>query len=488
MNILVFLVSMQLRLAYCELRRNLGRAAAIMLLALAALAIVAWNLVTWRTLGNVESMSLAKIGDGFGFLTLVTALTSAIGTILAFIYTPGKTAISFLLPLLPTTRWQRKMSADIVVIGIGCLMSGTEMFALLAITFKAAPTGHWPYIAVTFVSIVLAGATIAKALLDLALLVLTKLFSTMSENWCRNIAGGCTVILFMWMSSSAVLAFVGHGQEWDGWRLLKSLAARMVVEPDLAGIAVVIAIPVCAIFLTILLELVRNRFPMQMRVRTKRRALLTDAAPLIAKIWLELVQWMRFPSNGASIVMLGALSGALLLTFSRSSNSQNMFSIETILAFISMLGIGSFGATRAHHWIYPLSGKSNGWVIPKLISVALLWLAAFFLIAIFMVALGTWQWMPVVHQIPFLLVELAVSCVIGLLLPVSTEQDLSNLLAETTAMVFCGMAPFVLSLIVSWIGIQGCDVAVCALVFLAAIIAYFRIAKHRRYVLLVPVL
>jgi hypothetical protein len=106
-----------------------------------------------------------------------------------------------------------------------------------------------------------------------------------------------------------------------------------------------------------------------------------------------------------------------------------------LLTLVSAWGVGGYGPTRRHHWIYRTTGRPHGWVWPKFGAVTVVWASMVFVHGSWLVALTDWHVIDLVAVLPTLFVELVTGCVVGIPLPVSRESSISGAVAEAASMV-----------------------------------------------------
>lgn len=87
--------------------------------------------------------------------------------------------------------------------------------------------------------------------------------------------------------------------------------------------------------------------------------------PARTLVSLDIVEWLRFPTNATFLVFNVVILGVVLITV-RQADADAWFEVAALfLALASTVGVGSFGSTGAAHWIFNVSGRPRGWIAPK---------------------------------------------------------------------------------------------------------------------------
>jgi hypothetical protein len=149
---------------------------------------------------------------------------------------------------------------------------------------------------------------------------------------------------------------------------------------------------------------------------------------------LELRQWLRYPPNAVLLLFINGLCAAAVVSAALTGGDElGLFYVS--LGVASAIGIGCYGPTRRHHWLYRVTGNPAAWVGPKFRAVLLIWAGMMALYGTaFMLVSGAGP-IEFALALPMLFVELCASCALGLLLPVSRDQSIGGAVSEAVAVV-----------------------------------------------------
>jgi hypothetical protein len=389
---------------------------------------------TWslRSLGQEIQLN-AELG---ALLTVPVAgivfVMPALATVASALYTPDRTVISRMLAVLPLRESDRESATRWIVVVLGVVF-GSVWAAPLALQFLMTGSPAAGIVAAAACLLVaFCGALVAQVMLAGAELVAIAALGRRST-LTRALAGLVTMLLLaaVYFASlpaqgrapSGPIVPLGQAVGWSmqGWD-----------EGGLQVVALVILPTALVLTMTLL-----SRVPIHLlewrRSGTTGRTRWPPARTLVG---LETRQWLRFPNNAVMLVVVGGVAVASLTVWRASfSGSSGVLGVYLILTLIGTLGVGSFGPTRAHHWIYLLLGRPLAWVVPKLVSVLLIWASV---AGIYLTTLSiSTGWSPgeAVTMMPLHLIELAAGCVVGILLPVTREQSFGGAISESVAIV-----------------------------------------------------
>jgi hypothetical protein len=192
---------------------------------------------------------------------------------------------------------------------------------------------------------------------------------------------------------------------------------------------------------------------------------------------LEVIQAVRHPANLSAALLLAGLAGVLVASTRARSALLWPQGAVLVLAMISIVPIGSYGATWRAHWLYRCgSTRPTVWIGPKwtaMGAICAVLLAS--LTAIFLLTPG-WAVGVAVAVLPHLVTGFVAAMVVGLVLPVSEEQPLSSVASVVLAAgLAAGLSYLVDRVSDSYAGAA----AVAAVVTVGGVAAYVRLVSWR---------
>jgi hypothetical protein len=463
---------------YNDLARSLGsRLAARALVLVAALLLVAWVVVgTWQ-LGSQLAMTREIVPLLNAPVAAVVFSLSALSTLLATLYSPERTTLDDMLAPLPVSESTRRAATYWSTAAIGVVL-GAVWSAPLALEFLwwgGSPLASAAATALCFL-VAISGALFSHLVLQLAQVGTVMLLGRPSAI-SRGLAGLVTALSVLSMllaglpapgrESGGPLAPLGAALSWPllGWTEGATAAMVLVVLPvalAAAGVGV------------------STRSPARTRWRPRRRPRPAPRRPARTLTGLEVRQWFRYPSNAVMLVVyLGAALAAVTLWRDAVSSAGGQGAAFLLLTLVGTIGVGSFGPTRAHHWIYARAGRPGAWVAPKLTAVLCIWGGLVLVIAGLLHVTGVVSLGEILPLLPLHVVELTLGCLVGLLLPVDSEHSISGALSEGVA-VLCVVSATVVLGQVPWPSAPAYASAIAAL--LVALVAVYALVARRQTV------
>jgi hypothetical protein len=435
-------------------------------------------LAGWLVLGTYQLSSQLSLEEGTGELittpvTAVVFVLPAFATLLAGIYAPTRTMLNDMLAVLPVRERDRRSVLRWLAVVLGLIFGGVWV---LPLALEFALSAHSIGRAAASLAICLlygfAGACTAQALF-LALERLGNWIVGRTNVFTTGVAGlGVALALLLSLfagmpmgggTGSGVFAVIDDpllfaiGAPQGHWGTLPLFFAVLAALPFvLAGL---------------------DRLPRRDAAPSERRFGLAGLLPARTLVGLEVRQWLRYPSNAVMLLfMVGLTLAALTVWRDNLADAGWVTGAYFVFALAGTIGVGSYGPTRDHHWLYLVMRRPLAWVAPKLASVGVIWLGLFLTYFLLLTVLTDWNPQDGLTMLPMLVVELCTSCIVGLLLPVTREQSLGGSLSESVAVIV------VLSVVVGFQWLPwGDDLALylasCALVVGLLIGGYWAIAR-----------
>jgi hypothetical protein len=420
------------RIWFNDVARSLGSRAKARTLILAILAaICAWTVWSSLELGKQLGLDPETGREIAAPVASVLFAMPALATLMAVLYAPDRTLLSEMLSVLPVKEAHVRGATRWLTVAVG-FCGGLVVAAPLALQFVF--TGS--------VGVALAGvgyALFAALLGCLTTQLLTELmqvgaarFLGRSGVMAQGIGGLITaaLLLYAFMSSMPINGSDGKGVllplgDVLAWFLGGQVPAWWVL--CLVGGA----LPVFLIALGAL-EAVPRKESAPWRPRLGRPPTSSSNNPSF--MLLELRQWLRYPPNAVLLLFINGLCAAAVVSVALTGGDElGVFYVA--LGVASAVGIGCYGPTRRHHWLYRVTGSPTAWIGPKFRAVLMIW-------AVMMAVYGTAFMLvsgagpaEILLALPMLFVELCASCALGLLLPVSRDQSIGGAVSEAVAVV-----------------------------------------------------
>ena len=440
--------------------RAIGLIAALGALALAALG--------WSSAAMLDTVAgLDLVREAPAVVVGAVACLSALGALVACLYTPDRNVLVAHLSALPVPRQvlRRAARAQETLIGatLALLLTG-PILVQPVVTGPLEQRLRAAALLIGGVALVTVTTLVATRLLEalLGLLPLTPLIA-------RALAALAVLTGFAWMFMAAMpingntahgpAVPLGDGLVWAlgaawGWLVALAVAALTWGLWRASG----------------WLEPTNDAY--QRRNRTVRAV--RAAASLTA---LERRQWLRF---GPNLVMLVFLNGvALLGLLAVATSGGDQFGTSyLVLPILSAIGVGAFGPTRRVLWLYRVTGRATAWVLPKLLAVMSVWAVMIACYSTALVWLGQWTLLDLAWTLPLLAAEVLVAMWIGVLLPVSAEQSINGSVSEAATLVLLIALTAGMQSALGGITSLPVAVAIQAAVVLGALGGYLLVARQ----------
>jgi hypothetical protein len=356
-----------------------------------------------------------------------------LATVLTAVYAPTRTAFDNVLVLLPVTEQRRRAVVRWFSTTVGLLLGGVWALPFGLQVLLASPTSRMPLVALCIAGLMAGGALATQLIVELVGRALDLI--VVADSPIGRAAAG--VVAALAAAGALIAAIPGPGSPAGAGPLaLFGALFRDVVtgaRPAL-GVAVIGALPLALLAVTGILEWlprpVRRPDPIGLSVPTARAGK--------GLIGLEVVQWLRYPMNATLLIFVCGFTASAVLAWGRSGTTDQWFTVSLLLlAVVSTAGVGAYGATREHHWLYHTTRRPSAWISPKLIASTLVWAFLVSSVGLILWLFTPWRPSDVVVLMPGLAVEFLAGCLIGLAIPANREQSLSASLTEAVAALGC---------------------------------------------------
>ncbi|WP_395398575.1 hypothetical protein ACHMXB_12205 [Arthrobacter sp. UC242_113] len=420
------------RMWFNDLCRSLGSRTKAKLLVAAILAAVgAWTAWSSIELGKQLGMDPDTGREIAAPVASVMFTMPALATLMAVLYAPSRTLLTEMLSVLPVREAHVRGATRWLTVAVG-FFGGLLVSAPLALQFVFTGSAAVALAGVSYaIFAALLGCLATQVLTEVGQVVAARLLGR-NGVMVQGISGLLTagLLLYAFMTSMpmnggdgrGVLLPLGEVLAWllgapaPSWWVLGLVPASPMIL--LAALGVLEAVP-------------RKEFaPWRPRFFAGRN--LSAGRPSF--MVLELRQWLRYPPNAVLLLFINGLCAAAVVS-AAAAGGDELGLVYLALGVASAIGIGCYGPTRRHHWIYRVTGSPTAWIGPKFRAVLLIW-------AGMMVVYGTAFMLvsgggPVEFflALPMLFVELCASCALGLLLPVSRDQSIGGAVSEAVAVV-----------------------------------------------------
>jgi hypothetical protein len=398
---------------------------AVGVLLLAWLILGTRALITGVAFDAADARALAgPVGAQLFALPALIALFAAIST-------PDRTRLGDLLAVLPVPAFARTAAPRCLLVVLGVLVGGAWAFPLAWAFVGPLPAGQAVAALVCCVLIALLGATASQAGYALVESVGRAILGA-STSMVRGVGGAGIALVIGWM---LLLALPLQGRlEGAGPLVLLTTPLRWTVDGPASAAAAVAVLGTGVVFALLVLaagDLRLRRPPACARARWLRMR--TPSARTL--IGLDAAQWRRFPMNASFLVFNGVILAVVVLR-ARQTDPDTWFELAALfLALASTVGVGSFGATRAGHWMFNVAGRPRGWIMPKLAAAVLIWVIVLSTMALLFAMTTSWNIADSLALLPTLALELVVGLVVGLVIPVGREQSFGSAASEVVAVL-----------------------------------------------------
>ncbi|MFJ6077054.1 hypothetical protein ACIQC0_01965 [Pseudarthrobacter sp. NPDC092419] len=421
------------RIWFNDLARSLGSPArAKSLLIGIGAAMAAWTAWSSVELGRQLGLDAESGWQIAGPVAGVMFTMPALATLMAVLYAPSRTLLTEMLSVLPVRQAHTRAAVRWLTVAVG-LCGGLLIAAPLALQFAFAGSVR--------VAVIGLSSAVYAALLGA---LTTQVLVEVTQVAGGRLLGRNTVIIQgisgLAVAALLLLAFIAtmplNGRESGGpLRPLGDVLAWLLggPAPSWWAAAVAFGLPVLLIVALRLLESAPrpDMAPWRpgLRLRFRARAAHDDSL-----FRLELLQWIRYPSNAVLLLFINGLCIAAVVS-AAAAGADDLGLTYVALAVASSIGIGCYGPTRRHHWIYRIAGSPTAWVAPKFMAVVAVWSAMMAIYGTALVLLTGWEPFELVMTLPMLFVELCASCIVGLVLPVSRDQSIGGAVSEAVALI-----------------------------------------------------
>lgn len=411
--------------------RRAARSTLILSLALLAL---------WIVFGTLK-LSEVRLDFTTGTYSLVHPLVvtlfglPAMMTVFIAMYTVSDSLVENMLVVFPVRRRDRRIAASWMAIVLSTGLSVAVIVPLVIQVARSFPLGTGLAVSTCCALVALIGGAGALVIYE----AIQSAFVTVlgDGQTAKVLSGSASSVLIAWLVFRALpqlgdpygagpLAVLSAPLRWITDRPATSLPA------SLSAISVYIGIVLAA---TVSLR-VLNSIPPRRLIQPSRftgRLVRLSARSMLG---LEIRQWLRFPANATTLLFVQVISLTLTLGWgSRWSSDEWSATAYLLLALASTIGVGSFGATCSHHWIYRVARQPIGWALPKLGSVLIIWAFLIAEIILLLYALTSWQGGGLYELFVMCVTVVLAGCVVGIMLPVNRDQTLGGAISASVALI-----------------------------------------------------
>jgi len=373
---------------------------------------------------------------------LLAAFMSAVAlagllTVVTLSITPPRTALGDLLAVQPLSRGRRRLALEapghVLAIGAALALSGPAVVMTLRL-------GRWPWpvvprIVLGLVLFALLGSLACAVLYQAGVLLLARMLR-LPLPLARSVVALLLVVaigqqvLVLFKVELPAAAVVGRG--------VVALSLPLVGTPAHALLALgglLVLVGIAGSLLWALLDVRPASTAPALKVAVGLPPL---GIQRLVRVDLEARQWIRFPYNASvSGLLLGTAAAAAL--FSGRHSGAWPTELTLLLLLTAEVGVGGYGATWAHHWLYRSSpGSPSAWVAPKLAATTGWWALMVAGVSGLAALLANWQSGVLLSVLPQMAVVFVAGSLAGLLFPVSQEQSLSSVAAAGVAALGAG--------------------------------------------------
>ncbi|MDQ1058485.1 hypothetical protein QFZ23_002386 [Arthrobacter globiformis] len=422
------------RMWYNDLSRSLGSKAKAKTLVIAILAAIA----AWTAWSSVELGKQLGLDPETGREIAVPVASvmfamPALATLMAVLYAPSRTLLTELLSVLPVREAHVRGATRWLTVAVG-FSGGLLVSAPLALQFVFTGSAAVALVGVGYaVFAALLGCLATQVLTELAQVAAGRILGR-NGVMVQGISGLLTaaLLLYSFMTSMPMNGGDGRGVLLPLGEVLAWLLGA--TAPAWWVLVLVAASPVILLAALGLLEAApRKEFaPWRPRLGGTRTAKAASKGPTF--MVLELRQWLRYPPNAVLLLFINGLCAAAVVS-AAATGGDELGVFYVALGVASAIGIGCYGPTRRHHWMYRVTGTATAWIGPKFRAVLLIWAGMMAVYGTaFMLVSGAGP-VEFALALPMLFVELCASCALGLLLPVSRDQSIGGAVSEAVAVV-----------------------------------------------------
>lgn len=449
-----------------QLARGLGGRwrAVLLLVGLAAIGLAA---IGWSSMAMLDTVAgLDLVRDAPAVVVGAVSCLSALGALVACLYTPDRNILVTHLSPLPIERGVLRRAARAQELLVGATL------ALLL----TGPILVQPLVTGTLEQRLRAGAVLVGGVVlvtALTMLLTRSLESVLALLPLAAVIGRALAALvvlsgFAWVFLAAmpINGNIAHGPAVAMSDALLWALDRPAGWSAAAGIAV----------LAWAFWRLSGTWEVEGMARSGQRHSVRAVRAAASMTALERRQWLRF---GPNLVMLVFLNGVALLglLMMATNGGDQLGAAYLILPILSAIGVGAFGPTRRVLWIFRVTGRPTAWVVPKLLGVLSVWLVIIGLYGAALVWLGQWTLLELAWTLPLLGAEVLVAMAIGVVLPVSAEQSINGSVSEAATLVLLIALTLGVQSALAGITVLPVAIALQAGIVLAALAAYLLLAR-----------
>lgn len=360
-------------------------------------------------------------------LFALPALVALFGAIAA----PDRTHLGDLLALLPVPAPVRVAAPRYLCSALGVVVGGVWAFPL-AWGFATALPGVQPVLALTCCGLIALLGALSAQLSYTVVESVGRFILGVSTSTVRGVGGAAVALVVAWM---LLLALPIQGRVESAGPVVLVAAPLGWTATEVAPAFSAVLVLAASVTLATLALAAADMLPRPQVTRPLSRRFRVPGPPARTLVSLDIVQWLRFPTNATFLVFNVVILGVVLITV-RQADADAWFEVAALfLALASTVGVGSFGSTRAAHWIFNVSGRPRGWIAPKLAGVALLWSTLIATMMVLFTSTTSWNESDALSLLPTLALEMVVGCVVGLVIPVGREQSFGSAASEVVAVL-----------------------------------------------------
>ncbi|MGL5865585.1 MAG: hypothetical protein ACRCYX_06870 [Dermatophilaceae bacterium] len=428
MRVVVSVMRLTMRLWFNDIARSTGSKVQAMSL-VGGLVGVVLAFAVWTSIQSGRQLALADLNGVEvtygGLLFTVPALT----TVFSFLYVPSRSVVTEMLSVLPIDAGVVQMAIRMMTGSVGFLIGVIFTSPLWAPVVVANRLSGAP-LAAAMVAVSVCGVVTAVA----STTFLTAVFRVVARVGSMA-AMGCsalvTTVVFSLVLAEAVPAN-GNAPSGPHVHITGGLIKWAQGSVGVTSAVPFVGFLMCAILALWAADRLRRRDPVV--AENSQLPLLRNVSAEPGLVWLELLQILRYPPNALSLFFVNGVAGILALASLASEQDQLGLGLIT-LTIISAWGVGVYGPTRRHHWVYRTTSHPRSWIGAKFLAAVLVWLLMVSFHGSWLVAITEWTLSDVLLTVPTLFVELIVACIVGMMIPVSSDTSISGSLSESFALL-----------------------------------------------------
>lgn len=409
-------MKMTTRMWFNGLARGVGgRLRALILVSIFVVVLVGFTV--WSSVATIQNLGSGSIAGAEGTYAALATTCGSVLAVAVVLYVPSRDVMTRTLAVLPVGRRVAVLAAEAQAGVLAFALAGFLLAPLWSPVVVGGAGG--PLAGLTLGLLSLLGVTVALAFVR----ALTIACIRVRVPWivARTIGGLSTVLM-----SAVVLvqALPMNGNRPHGpflllGHLLGSGTAWQVVQAGMVlaclfavGVGVLVGLP----------------DPGQM-VGGSRHGPSLSPRQRGGLFLLELVQFVRFPQNALLLLFFNGLAAFVALVVIGSGKDDYGLGLMLLTVF-GVLGVGAYGPTARHQWIYRVAGRPLGWILPKFCAAGAVWALMVVAHGSWLMIVGSWQVRELLMLVPVLLTEFVAALGIGMLIPATDTTAVSGALAE----------------------------------------------------------